>query len=30
MKKKTWDSIIVHVCIAIIIFTIGFFVGGGV
>ena len=30
MTKETWDNIIVHICIAIISFTIGYFVGGGV
>jgi hypothetical protein len=30
MSKETWDSIITTVAIAIILYTIGYFVGGGV
>jgi len=30
MTHETWDSIIVHICIAIISYIIGYFVGGGV
>jgi len=29
MTKKTWDSIITTVSIAIIVYTIGYFAGGG-
>jgi hypothetical protein len=30
MTKETWDSIITTMAIAIILYTIGYFVGGGV
>jgi hypothetical protein len=30
MTKKTWDSIITMAAIAIIAYTIGYFIGGGV